>query len=994
MNKRGLITLLACLFLFGSVARAQNDTLLQLDFTNEQREVKDFKKLGNHGFIFSGTSYTSDEAYHYDLINGTIDSVAPDVSGYKDLLYNSSGLFFYGGGGLNYYDTLTNRMNPVAIGNTAHNGTHRARPVLCDDRYYVNAYQDNDFYLWESDGTEQGTQIIYQSNNPISYLDQRNDTLLIVEDLGSDYQFMYYTFGAVPNVFATISKDDHINYFSNGGSSESHIYYYGRDTSGLDGIYQIDFTSGPSFFLSGTGSLNFDGQSFLLESGFSASGFGGSRYLISGNLQNLAQLDTIRFKKEIESTPSVNGPSAFLTQRFNGGYYRMSSHKQGYEIIRVNNEDSLDLLSSQNPGPSSSLLMKSMYISSFASFEGYYDPENDRTYFLLSNGNDPYYYIYQLEGENTTSIVKIGEAEKFAAVIAQANYIYWIENDEGHAKLIRRDLSVPNEVQPDSQPKSEVWYRQIGLGYGISPTIAGSVFLYTQDVEFDDAGNVIVGFNTNRNWSETSQVYGDTNIVTQHPGIQYVVKYNAYGELMWSNGIGDDHGVYFRDSEFAVRPNGNVIVVGQFSDKGYFGNDSLETSQAGFYMVELDGNSGDVLWKRLLGEESYVNKLYPEGVTVDEEGNIYLAFLFRGFDVTFANVPLNAQVSPVNALGKFDASGNVIWVQTTPTPWTDDYGLTHVLDYSEDYQTVTMITSQGRYNAGSSCEFTDWRYYIQEYTPDGDLMNTKDFFGSDLGAVTVGTRTENNTMFGLGYFRSQLNTGNITLNTQPQNACYRNEMFAVEYYGSQQQIIAAGNTQNNTIFPLDIAKTDKHIYVYGLSEDDTLTALKYDLSGNYIGYKKLNQTKWDGPDLWITDFFDANEDYLVFSGLDWKKATVIDWRPDFATVKNVSLLKIPNADWRTDQEFIVYENADLPGSSEEFLVYPNPFEDEITLILESLDENYSTYTIVDNMGREVQSGSLNGELIQKIQLVYMSSGMYNFILRSENASVSTPLLKL
>ena len=993
-SRRGVINLLLVIVLLQSNdGLSQNETVTQLNYADPSNHVSETHKIGGHIFLLTRTYNSVKEIHRFQVNTGTIDTITTDNYSFNHINYNSKGIFYFNDG-LCFEDTLGNKMESFDIGSVVNSGSNKSAPIVCNDRYYIHTRLNNELVIWESDGTVAGTQVIYQTSNEIRLIDHRNDTLLVVEDDGNDYHFSHYTSGSTMSEFASVPMDDHLTYLMKSGTSDNHIYYFGKDTSGLYHIMQVDFQNQPTSFLNTTGRLRFEGNTFFLLNGYSEYyGEGKSRFIVKGNIQNTTQLDTLHFKNEITSTPSINGSSAIIDYVFEGNFFRIRSHKLGYEMVRIDDQDSIAMAGMHNYGPSSSFLDKKVDVSSFVYPTEFYF-EDATLYGLLTNGNDTKYYIYELKEEDATSLFPVDDPDGFAGIWRHENFIYWVENKEGFAVIKRRDINSGLEPQPTTKPASTSWFQQVGNCYGNDPIVgSGSVFLYLSDAELDADGNAIVAYNSNRDWSQLSQVYGDTSIVTQHRGAQLIVKFDTHGNYVWSNGIGNDNGFGVKENEIAVRPNGNIVVVGQFYQFAYFDQDSLTAPRSGYYLAELDGQTGTVLWKKIIGQEIWLDEIEPERISLDENGNMYVAFLCRDFNVTIGGVSVNSNKNRHNVLAKFDATGNTVWVQSLYTPWTDYYGFTHVLDYNEEYQTITTVTSQGAYNVSSSCEYQEWDYYIQEFTPDGVLNSAYEFTGSDLGAMTVGARTKNNDFFGFGYFRSELTTDHFTLNTAPEGGCYAREMFAVIYDSQERNIKSAGATSNNTLYPLDMAITDEHMYIFGLAGDDSLTVIRLDHDGNFKGFKKLNQTK-NKPDSWISDYFDANEDYLLFAGSYWRNPSVLGWRPDFSNAVTFSMLKIANADWRYDQEFIQFADADLPDGTDGLLLYPNPFTTEITIVQENLDQKFSAYSIIDQTGRAIQSGTLEGKHVQKISILPLSSGMYSLILSSEEGKISKPLIRL
>lgn len=959
--------------------------------------VTQVETVGNQMYCFAGSGWGS--LWRIDLTNETIDTVNASVDEQASVKSSSSGIFYatysfnsnvreYS---LHFQDTLGNEMNPVRYHDRETGNGNHYRPkfaTMVNDRYYVQGYFNNEHCIWESDGTNAGTQVVFASSNEIICMDNRNDTIVFIERNGANHNFYHYTAGGSPVLYASETIASLSEYFLFSGRSDNYLYFAGRDSSGTSNIYQLDFINPPSVFISNSsGFLDFNGTDFTLNFNW--------KFLVRGTEVDPTQLDTVRFKKEIIRTPSINGQSALISEDLGGGFYRMKSIEQGYEIAVVNENDSLVLIETNIYGPGSGI---SYNLKN--NFVGYEPPsisflsKDSVLYSVLTNGNDPYHYIYRLSASGETSICRLDNPEVITKLIGHGGFVYWFEREEEGFQLKRHSLTPASSNQPLEKTKSDMWYRQLGIGYGNNVDQVQNMSLYLQNVEVDRDGNAIIAYNSDKYATSVTQVFSDTNVVRQAKATQLLAKYAPNGDLLWQNGIGSLSGLFYSNNEIVVRPEGNVIVAGQFFQKAYFDEDSIEVPRAGLFLAELDGATGDVIRYRLLAEKNYANDFKIERLVLDEFGNIYVAFYYKNFGIEFAGAYISDVASPNNALAKLTPEGDLIWVKNTRTPWTDKFGETRVLDYSEEFHTLTLVQSQGAHNWWSSCEYSKWGNYIQEFDTSGTLTSTYEFIGSDLGGVGVGVRTSENSFFSLGFFRGTLELDHFTLNTAPSSSCNKNEMFGVVYDNSLQTIVSAGMSDDFAFFPIDMSITNDFLYVLGVDEEDSIHILRFTRDGNYVGYKSLNQKSYFFSSN-LNDYIAVHDDVIYIAGVNYRTDIETDVVPFVNGVHSFSLLKMKNDDWKSGGPWFEMSGTDLPAEIDDaVLIYPNPFEDHIQVVFENIDENYSKYTVVDQIGRIVQSGDLNGMLIQKIFLSPMSSGLYTIVFSGENVTTSESILKL
>ena len=156
---------------------------------------------------------------------------------------------------------------------------------------------------------------------------------------------------------------------------------------------------------------------------------------------------------------------------------------------------------------------------------------------------------------------------------------------------------------------------------------------YANSVIVDANGNTyVVGY-----FSSSSITFGTTTLTNSGSADMFIVKYDASGNMLWAKSAGGTSNDYAQS--IAVDANGNTYVAGYFNSSSItFGSNTL-TNAAGDYdmfVVKYDA-SGNVLWAKSAGGTSDDQ---ANSITVDANGNIYVAGSFKSASITFGATTL------------------------------------------------------------------------------------------------------------------------------------------------------------------------------------------------------------------------------------------------------------------------------------------------------------------------------------------------------------------
>ncbi|MFK8103903.1 MAG: T9SS type A sorting domain-containing protein [Saprospiraceae bacterium] len=158
-----------------------------------------------------------------------------------------------------------------------------------------------------------------------------------------------------------------------------------------------------------------------------------------------------------------------------------------------------------------------------------------------------------------------------------------------------------------------------------------------QDIALDDQGNIfVVGY------YEGVADFDATILPYEGKGANgFIAKYNAAGDLQWSNYIGgEDHDVV---TNVAIDAAGQIYVIGEFSGTAQFGTTSLSTIEASSMFLAKYNTTGELLWVK--AEEG----LTSESISIDPLGNI----------IVLAQANNQARILKYNATGTLKADSHL-----------------------------------------------------------------------------------------------------------------------------------------------------------------------------------------------------------------------------------------------------------------------------------------------------------------------------------------------
>ena len=159
--------------------------------------------------------------------------------------------------------------------------------------------------------------------------------------------------------------------------------------------------------------------------------------------------------------------------------------------------------------------------------------------------------------------------------------------------------------------------------------------------------------------------FDDVPLVSAGNGDVFIVKYDASGNLLWARRAGGGSDIYAND--IAVDPAGNCYIIGEFYDSASFdGNVVYSTIANDVFTAKYDPD-GNGVWAASSGGGSGD---WGTGIAVDSLGNVFIAGYFQS-QFVFNEIPHSSEGNRDAFVAVYDASGTPQWAVTGGGPWND-----------------------------------------------------------------------------------------------------------------------------------------------------------------------------------------------------------------------------------------------------------------------------------------------------------------------------------
>lgn len=226
----------------------------------------------------------------------------------------------------------------------------------------------------------------------------------------------------------------------------------------------------------------------------------------------------------------------------------------------------------------------------------------------------------------------------------------------------------------------------------------------------DNSGNIIL--------------VGYANASNYYSGNTFIAKYKPSGELEWTKKI-YSHGT---DVAYSVVTDiyNNIIIVGGFSERIIFGQDTLYSYDYNYdiYVSKLNA-MGDFLWTKSLKGKEYAK---GRSVAVDDSSNIYIAGKFEK-ELELDTLSIKSIGDQDIFLSKINSNGNSKWLKRFG-------GIGHYDECNSVKVTNKRIYLTGEIGANSNFDTItstneNKNFFISSHDKSGNTIWVRNSYGED-----------------------------------------------------------------------------------------------------------------------------------------------------------------------------------------------------------------------------------------------------------------------
>jgi hypothetical protein len=510
---------------------------------------------------------------------------------------------------------------------------------------------------------------------------------------------------------------------------------------------------------------------------------------------------------------------------------------------------------------------------------------------------------------------------------------------------------------------------------------ANSATGFNDEVVYSVTTDAIGNSYATGSFGSTSTAFGSTTLNNAGFENMFLVKYDPSGNVIWAKQAGGtEHDFGY---SVVVDPSGNCYVAGGYgSDTMRFDSTHLLTnSNPNYYNIfiaKYDVN-GNVVWVKSAGGTSYD---WAESISLDVSGNCYITGTFLSPTITFDTTTLTSFGTYDFYLAKYDPAGNLVWVNQYGSNG-QDRGLSVSCDNSGHcylagtfLSSTLIIGSDTLINSSGSGNIM-----LMKFDTAGNALWARSAGGiSDDGATGVAADAFGNCYVTGHYESGSVTFGSITItNTTP----YYN-LFLAKYNAAGTAVWARGVGGPKSDFANAVAADNYgNAYITGRFQSTSMNFGSFTVTNGSSSGTVDNTyvAKYDstGTVLWAKDV-GGNDDtrgYTVavsvndncFFGGSFDNFTLA---LDTIILQNPS--SFPNADL-----FVAKLDVDPNGigdelfSSNDYLIYPNPATDKITIKLPAVDGEIS---VMNATGQLVYTTLTNSRSELSIDTHLLSTGIY------------------
>ena len=200
----------------------------------------------------------------------------------------------------------------------------------------------------------------------------------------------------------------------------------------------------------------------------------------------------------------------------------------------------------------------------------------------------------------------------------------------------------------------------------------------------------------------------------------FIAKYDVNGNVLWAKRFGNSSSSD-KGRAIAVSPSGNCYITGNFSSTVSFGSTTL-TSNGGndIFVVKYDSN-GNVGWAKRAGGS---NQDRGHGIAIDLEENVYVTGAFTS-SARFKTTTITNSGKYSTFLAKYNSGGTFQWAKAAGSCCDSTQASGVTLDEDGNIYITGLFADKAKFSSITLQSYGLKDIFIAKYSPTGSVLWAK-----------------------------------------------------------------------------------------------------------------------------------------------------------------------------------------------------------------------------------------------------------------------------
>ena len=384
------------------------------------------------------------------------------------------------------------------------------------------------------------------------------------------------------------------------------------------------------------------------------------------------------------------------------------------------------------------------------------------------------------------SITSPAEEDVFLVKYDQNGNPLWVNHSVGGINSFALSYSVASDDSDNSYLTGSV---DNGVGQRKDTISFGTHTLYFPGrgqfflVKYNSSGHIMWAvqpdstsfYYTTESWAVATDKFGHEYVAGDGA---FLIKYDRNGNVKWTLPQQNKLVGLYKDVGYSVATDagGNIYMAGIFTDSLRFGATALYNPNGAIFIAKFDSN-GNALWAQQSTGSYSSSYLYSLSVAVDRSGAAYITGTLTTGSISLGSYSLSSGTTSSFFVAKFNADGGIAWAETA-LPANNTYCGSYSIAADDSNHIYISGTEQRAKLTTASFSLSNYSVSIID-TLDGDdpsfilkLDTTGKVLCSSVlmaGGAYQNTVTSDSTgrfVYMGGMFRESFSIGNDVLNNK------------------------------------------------------------------------------------------------------------------------------------------------------------------------------------------------------------------------------------